>query len=366
MPSSAISQGESAFHFQPPTRAVVISTHSVHQSAHGWGATASDYVSQIRIQTVPSAKKTASFNRCMGRNIRRRFPCSLTGRTVKVQERERNADWFSSLQPSRADAFCQDSELMKEAREHYFATHPWDWAHDNMADLSDVFRELAQGAGLLGKSIHEIQVSWSGPPHLRHANFVLRSLPKGLKFLRAVSTKESPKVMGLEGIHDPDAVWHFTRYTCCPWCGKDGQSEGTIMNYLRTIHYKLGLVCDQCYYCPTVTSEPSANTDATLAQIKALPPGGLFSLPSPESTQRSEGDVVFRPSSLGRLESLMKRALTITPPNQPSQITNTLHLSHDQNWTLLIATKAIFSWKSKQTLWLTFNYQRKNNTLNIK
>ena len=71
--------------------------------------------------------------------------------------------------------------------------------------------------------------------------------------------------------------------------------------------------------------------DATLAQIKALPPGGLLSLPSPESAQRSEGNVVFRPPSLGRLESLMKRALIVTPLNQPSQITNTFHLSHDQN-----------------------------------
>ena len=108
-------------------------------------------------------------------------------------------DWFSSLKPSWADAFCRDSELVKEARAHYFATHPWDWAHDNTVDLSDVFRELAQGAGLLGKSIHEIEVSWTGPPHLRHANLVLWSLPKGLKFLRVVCAKESPKVMGLEG-----------------------------------------------------------------------------------------------------------------------------------------------------------------------
>ena len=72
--------------------------------------------------------------------------------------------------------------------------------------------------------------------------------------------------------------------------------------------------------------------DATPAWIKVLPPGGLLSLPSPESTQRSEGNVIFlRPPSLGRLESLMKRALTVTPPNQPSRETNTFHLSHDQN-----------------------------------
>ena len=197
-----------------------------HSSTDAWGDMSTDEDFPVASQEGPSSSK-----------------------------RERNTDWSSSQKPSHADAFSQDSELMKEARAHYFATHPWDWAHDNMADLSDIFRELAQDAGLLGMSIHEIQISWSGPAHLRHANFVLQSLPKGLKFLRAVSTKESPKAMGLEGIHDPDALWHFTGYTYCPWCRKDGQNKGTIVNHLRTVHYKLGLVCDQCYCCPTVTSD---------------------------------------------------------------------------------------------------------------
>ena len=141
---------------------------------------------------------------------------------------------------------------MKEARACYFTTHPWDWAHSNMDNLSKIFKELAQGAGLLGESIHELQQSWDGPEDLKHGNYVLWSLPKGLKFLRVVSTKESPKVMGLKGIHDPNALWHFASYTYCPWCRKVGQNEGTIVNHLRTIHYKLGLICDQCYGCPTV------------------------------------------------------------------------------------------------------------------
>ena len=111
-------------------------------------------------------------------------------------KRGKTTGWSSSLKPSHADAFNQDSSPVKEAREHYFATHPWDWACSNMDDLSDIFRELAQGAGLLGKFIHEIQVSWNGPEELKHANYILRSLPKGLKFLRAVSAKESPKIMG--------------------------------------------------------------------------------------------------------------------------------------------------------------------------
>ena len=71
----------------------------------------------------------------------------------------------------------------------------------------------------------------------------------------AVSTKESPKVMGLKGIHDPEALWHFTGFTYCPWCGKDSQNEGTIVNHLRMVHYKLGLVCDLYFCCPTMTAD---------------------------------------------------------------------------------------------------------------
>ena len=170
-------------------------------------------------------------------------------------KREKTSDWFSSLKPSWADASNRDSGPVKEARECYFATHPWDWACSNVDDLSNIFREPIQGAGLLGKTIHEIQVSWNGPVELKHANYFLRSLPKGLKFLRMVSTKESPKIMGLKGIHNPDALWHFAGYTYCPWCSKDRQNEVTVVNHLRTVHYKLGLICNQCFGCPTVTSD---------------------------------------------------------------------------------------------------------------
>ena len=61
-------------------------------------------------------------------------------------------------------------------------------------------------AGLLGNDIHEIEDSWTGLEELKQANNTLWFLPKGLKFLRVVPTSESPKVMGLVGIHDPDAL----------------------------------------------------------------------------------------------------------------------------------------------------------------
>ena len=164
----------------------------------------------------------------------------------------KTTDWLTSMKSKCVDAFSWDSDSVKEARAHYFTTHSWDWAQGNTEDLSDIFKELAQEAGLLDDSIFEIQQSWKGPEHLQQANYIFQSQPKGLRFLRVVSAKESPKEMGLKGIHDPEALWHFSRFMYCPWCGKLGQNEGTIMNHLRTTHYKLGLICDRCFGCPTM------------------------------------------------------------------------------------------------------------------
>ena len=140
---------------------------------------------------------------------------------LSSSKRRETPNWFTSLKPSCADTFSCDSDPMKEARSCYFTTHPCDWIHDNTNDLSNSFRELAEGAGLLGESIHEIQLLWDGPEELKHANYALQSLPKGLRFLRVVPSTESPKVMGLKGIHDSDALRHFASYTYCPWCGKE-------------------------------------------------------------------------------------------------------------------------------------------------
>ena len=110
---------------------------------------------------------------------------------------------------------------------------------------------MAASAELLGTSIYEIQASWPGPEELKQANYALRSLPKGLKFLHVVPSSESPKVMGLMGIHDPDALQHFSGVTHYPWCGKEGQNKGTVVNHLWMVHYRLGLVCNRCHDCPS-------------------------------------------------------------------------------------------------------------------
>ena len=113
---------------------------------------------------------------------------------------------------------------------------------------------MAKSTDLLGTTIHEVQAVWMGPDKLWQANYALRSLPKGLKFLCVVPPSESPKVMGLVGIHDLDTLDCFNGLTHCPWCCKEGQNEGTVVNHLWTVHYRLGLVCNKCNNCPSTSS----------------------------------------------------------------------------------------------------------------
>ena len=92
-----------------------------------------------------------------------------------------------------------------------------------------------------------------GPDELQQANYALRSLPKGLKFLHAVPPSESPKVMALVGIHDLDALCCFNGLTHHPWCEEEGQNEGTVINHLQMVHYRLGLVCNKCNNCQSTS-----------------------------------------------------------------------------------------------------------------
>ena len=121
--------------------------------------------------------------------------------------------------------------------------------------LSEVFRCMAETTKLLGSAIYEIKEVWKGPDELQQANYTLRALLKGLKFLRALPPLDSPKVMGLVGIHDPDALHHFNGVTHCPWCRKEVQNEGTVVNHLQMVHYRLSLVCNKCYNYLSTSSD---------------------------------------------------------------------------------------------------------------
>ena len=90
-------------------------------------------------------------------------------------------------------------------------------------NLSEIFRQMATSALSYWAlpSMRSRHHGWD-LNELKQANYALRSLPKGLKFLYVVPPSESPKVMGLVGIHNLDALHHFSGITHCPWCGKEG------------------------------------------------------------------------------------------------------------------------------------------------
>ena len=154
-----------------------------------------------------------------------------------------------ALSQRQQEAFSQDSCLVKEAREEYLKTHNLNFNDENTHNFTGILRCKIESAGLLGSSIHKIQEVWTGLDELWQDNYALRALLKGLKFLRAVSPSESLKVIGPMDIHNPNTLHWFNGVTHCPWCSKVGQAEGTMVNHLRTVHYKLGLICKKCFSC---------------------------------------------------------------------------------------------------------------------
>ena len=176
-------------------------------------------------------------------------------RRTPSSKQQETLPWNRALKPSCAEAFSQDLDLVEEAREAFFSKHSYNFIDDGTHNLSEIYWQMATNTELLGTLIHKIQALWTGLEEPKQANYALRALPKGLKFLQVVPPSESPKVMGLMGIHDPDDLCCFSGITHCPWCGKEGQNEGTVVNHLWTVHYRLGLVCNRCHDCPSIASD---------------------------------------------------------------------------------------------------------------
>ena len=98
----------------------------------------------------------------------------------------------------------------------------------------------------MGTEIYPIQDQRQGKKELHLANHITKGSTKNLCYFQVVLPVESPKIMGLNGIHSPEALKCQAGQSFCPWCGKEGQNEGTMVNDLHTRHYCLGLVYEQC------------------------------------------------------------------------------------------------------------------------
>ena len=169
---------------------------------------------------------------------------------------------------------------MSKRRGEYFRSHCPNFNNENSQNFTDIFGGMIENAALLCSAIYEIKEAWTGWDELQQANYTLRTLPKELKFFRAVSPSMSPKVTGKKGIYDRDVLCHFNGLTHYPWCGKESQSEGTIINHLWAVHYKLGLMCEKCFSCPSIILEaihhhsqkscqPSVEGDANESSLSA-------------------------------------------------------------------------------------------------
>ena len=154
-------------------------------------------------------------------------------------------------------ALTRHSRLVWKVREdYYWENHPH-FNSKTSCDMADIFWSMIESMpayyapGDLQDPGNLDWAAWSAIHQLSPKNPAKRVEI----LLHQVSPSESPKVMGVTGIHHPNALCHFNGVTHCLWCGKEGQNEGTVINHLQITHYKLGLVCKKCFCCLLVTSE---------------------------------------------------------------------------------------------------------------
>ena len=115
--------------------------------------------SYANTQTVSKTEKAASFTRANREHATGwSHPSGYIRGTFPSQE-VREPPWFKSLKSSQAEAFLRDSDIVVEARLHFFSKHSYNFNQDGNHDLSGIFRKLAVSTGLLGTNIHEIEAS---------------------------------------------------------------------------------------------------------------------------------------------------------------------------------------------------------------
>ena len=106
------------------------------------------------------------------------------------------------LRGTHWEAFCKDSDLVRHIRQTYFRAHVPVFHKEVTYNLADIFGEMAKMVGLMGTKIPQVQDQWQGKKELHAA----KGSTKNLHYFWVVSPIESPKIMGLKGIHSPEAL----------------------------------------------------------------------------------------------------------------------------------------------------------------
>ena len=122
-------------------------------------------------------------------------------------QRQREEDpLVGHLGDSHHVAFCKDSELVQQIKQTYFRTHALTFHKEETYKLTQVFKELAEMAGLLGTEVYPVHNQWVGRKELCSTCHMVRGSAKDLHFFATVAPLKSPKIMGLCDIHSPEAL----------------------------------------------------------------------------------------------------------------------------------------------------------------
>ena len=105
---------------------------------------------------------------------------------------------------------------------------------------------MADSAGLLKLDIYDVQGAWMGQKDLCTPNHAAKASQRNIQFFHMVTPTEPSSIMGPEGINFLEDLHRWGGCLYCPWCSKEGQNEGTVVNHLCTVHYHLGFMCTLC------------------------------------------------------------------------------------------------------------------------
>ena len=147
--------------------------------------------SHASAQAVSQAQKVTSFPTPCGQHASGGTMSKAASKGHPSSKQQEIPPWNKVLKHSHSEVFNQDSDLVKEARKEYFSRHSYNFNAEGNHNLLEVFKWMA--------------------------------------------------------------LCHFNALTLCPWCGKESQNEGTVVNHLWTVHYRLDLVCDKCNDCPSTS-----------------------------------------------------------------------------------------------------------------
>ena len=159
------------------------------------------------------------------------------------------------LGDSCCEAFHRDLELVQCIRQTYFRTHALTFHKEDTYELMEVFKELADMAGLLGTEVYPVQDPWVGKRELCCTYYAVTGSAKDLPLFQDSGTPQIPQNNGSPRHTLPRGTEATGWPLILPWCRKEGQNKGTIVNHLCTRHYCLGLVCERSLSYFTTTSD---------------------------------------------------------------------------------------------------------------